>query len=244
MSVEPKSGEKNELRSEVTEEEEISKEKRAGNSVSNEGNVDSAIVEQNQGGSNEDQQVRRCTRTGVLINLENARKKARKAGMAVKTSIRNLDNLLREQCTDIVKLSASNGGLTMDIDDFKRFHEEVMDLSLLSSNDDHYGVEDQRFFDEIRESFLERASSTSSKQAVAKAAALKEKMLSLKRKQDLERQQEELKQHQRELESKMEQEYLQGEINAAEAIHQTLLGGTDPPCNDTQPTSPVVHEHR
>ena len=50
--------------------------------------------------------------------------------MAVKASISNLDNLLREQCADIVKLSASNGGLTMDMDDFKCFHEEVMDFGV------------------------------------------------------------------------------------------------------------------
>jgi hypothetical protein len=68
-------------------------------------------------------------------------------------------------------------------------------------------------------------------------------MLSLKRKQDLERQQEELKNHQRELERKLEQEHLQGEINAAEALHQTLLGGTISPCNDTPPAQPVMHEN-
>ena len=42
----------------------------------------------------------------------------------------------------------------MDMDDFKRFHEEVMDFLLLSSNHDHSAVEDQKFFDEIRASFL------------------------------------------------------------------------------------------
>ena len=41
----------------------------------------------------------------------------------------------------------------------------------------------------------------------------------------------------------MEQERLQDEINAAEAMHQTLLGATDLPCNDTQPSPPVVHEN-
>ena len=43
----------------------------------------------------------------------------------------------------------------MNIDDFKRFHEEVLDLLLLSYNDDQYEVEDQSFFDKIRERFLE-----------------------------------------------------------------------------------------
>lgn len=81
----------------------------------------------------------------------------------------------------------------------------------------------------------------SSKQAAANAAALKEKMLSLRRKQEIERHQEELKQHQRELEWQKEQEQLQGEINAAEVLHQTLVADTTIPCNDTQPkNNPVL----
>ena len=268
MSIEPPTNESEETWSKVAEEEDISKEKNLENSVSNEGNtIDSAVVSNVEHDQEDSGSLRRCTRTGVLINLDNARKRARKAGMAVKSSISRLDNLLREQCTDIVKLTASNDGLSMDMNDFKRFHEEVMDLLLLSSKDDQYGVEDQSLFDKIRESFLEcvadvktrisdlsqerqellsqrtrisgksrgsklsSVSSTSSKQAAANAAALKEKMLSLRRKQDIERQQEELKQHQRELEWRIEQEQLQGEINAAEVLHQTLAGEPTKPMN-------------
>jgi hypothetical protein len=142
MSLGLKDSESEEVRLKVTEVEENSKEKGAEGTLPNEGNVDGTAVsnvERNEGNSgslvNEDQQVRRCTRTGVLIKLENTRKKARKAGMAVKSGICRLDSLLREQCTDIVRLSASKGGVTMDMDDFKRFHEWG----------DRNGVEDQVF---------------------------------------------------------------------------------------------------
>jgi hypothetical protein len=192
-----------------------------------------------------------------------------------------------------VKLTASKDGLQMDMDDFKRFNEELSDLLLLSLSDYNSNIEDQVYFERIREKYLEccadvktrigdltqerlemlsqkasnsvtsrmsrlsRASYVSSKQAAANAAALKEKMLSLKRKQIIERQQEELKHqqeelkhhqrelehHQRELEWQVEQEQLQGEINAAEVLHQTLLGDTMLLSSNTQPTSNTLHEN-
>lgn len=81
---------------------------------------------------------------------------------------------------------------------------------------------------------LSKASSMSTKQAAANATALKERMPSLRRMQEIERNQEELKRHQKELEWQKEQEQLQGEINAAEVLHQTLVADTTIPCNDTQ----------
>jgi hypothetical protein len=199
--------------------------------------------------------------------------------MAVESRINRIDELLREQCSDIVKLTASKDGLQMDMDDFKRFNEKLSDLLLLSLSDYNSNIEDQVYFERIREKYLEccadvktrigdltqerlemlsqkasnsvtsrmsrlsRASYVSSKQAAANAAALKEKMLSLKRKQNIERQQEELKHHQRELEWQVEQEQLQGEINAAEVLHQTLLGDTMLLSSNTQPTSNTLHEN-
>ena len=185
-----------------------------------------------------------------------------------------------------MKLTASKDGLQMDMDDFKRFNEKLSDLLLLSLSDYNSNIEDQVYFERIREKYLEccadvktrignltqerlemlsqkasnsvtsrmsrlsRASYVSSKQAAANAAALKEKMLSLKRKQIIERQQEELKHHQRELEHhqrelewQVEQEQLQGEINAAEVLHQTLLGDTMLLSSNTQPTSNTLHEN-
>jgi transcription-repair coupling factor (superfamily II helicase) len=192
-----------------------------------------------------------------------------------------------------VKLTASKDGLQMDMDDFKRFNEKLSDLLLLSLSDYNSNIEDQVYFEGIREKYLEccadvktrigdltqerlemlsqkasnsvtsrmsrlsRASYVSSKQAAANAAALKEKMLSLKRKQIIERQQEELKHqqeelkhhqrelehHQRELEWQVEQEQLQGEINAAEVLHQTLLGDTMLLSSNTQPASNTLHEN-
>ena len=251
-----------------------------------EGNIDKSIVintEDDTGSTRsvdaEEQQARICTRKGVQVNLENARKKKKKAGMAVESRINRIDELLREQCSDIVKLTASKDGLQMDMDDFKRFNEELSDLLLLSLSDYNSNIEDQVYFEGIREKYLEccadvktrigdltqerlemlsqktsnsvtsrmsrlsRASYVSSKQAAANAAALKEKMLSLKRKQNIERQQEELKHHQRELEWQVEQEQLQGEINAAEVLHQTLLGDTMLLSSNTQPTSNTLHEN-
>jgi hypothetical protein len=82
----------------------------------------------------------------------------------------------------------------------------------------------------------------SSKQAAANTAVLKEKMLSLERKQNIERQQEQLKHHQRELEWQVEQEQLQCAINAAEVLHQTLLGDTMLLSSNTQPTSNTLQE--
>ena len=108
-AIELQSGGIDDIGSKTTEEKDTPKEKDAENSVPIEGNsdnlnqlnVDDVEDEQKSIGRvvSDDHQVRRCTRTGVLINLENARKKARKAGMAVKMSIRRLDDMLREQWT-------------------------------------------------------------------------------------------------------------------------------------------------
>ena len=49
-----------------------------------------------------------------------------------------LDNLLREQCTDIAKLMANKDGLVMEMDDLKRFHEEVIDATIVSDLSFHY----------------------------------------------------------------------------------------------------------
>ncbi len=82
------------MHSEVVEKDSVLKVNDADISVPVEGNVDNTIldnIQDSQGGArgfeSEEQQVRRCTRTGVLINLENARKKTKNAGMAVITSI-------------------------------------------------------------------------------------------------------------------------------------------------------------
>ena len=303
MAMEQGGHETDEVRSKVCEkdlEENISKGKNSEQLFEDEGNIDKSIVintEDDMGSTRsvdaEEQQARICTRKGVQVNLENARKKTKKAGMAVESRINRIDELLREQCSDIVKLTASKDGLQMDMDDFKRFNEKLSDLLLLSLSDYNSNIEDQVYFERIREKYLEccadvktrigdltqerlemlsqkasnsvtsrmsrlsRASYVSSKQAAANAAALKEKMLSLKRKQIIERQQEELKHqqeelkhhqrelehHQRELEWQVEQEQLQGEINAAEVLHQTLLGDTMLLSSNTQPTSNTLHEN-
>ena len=47
--------------------------------------------------------------------------------------------LTREQCTDIVKFTASNDCLDMDMDDLKRFYEEVMGLIFIPN--DEYSCE-------------------------------------------------------------------------------------------------------
>ena len=71
---------------------------------------------------------------------------------------------------------------------------------------------------------VSRSSSTSSKRAAARAsaAALRAKMDSLKRLQYIDRKQDELSQQQRELARLGEQEKLQGELSAAEAIQKIL----------------------
>ncbi|CAB4045004.1 Hypothetical predicted protein, partial [Paramuricea clavata] len=50
---------------------------------------------------------------------------------------------------------ASKDGLQMDMDDFKRFNEELSDLLLLSLSDYNSNIEDQVYFEGIREKYLE-----------------------------------------------------------------------------------------
>ncbi|CAB4036741.1 Hypothetical predicted protein, partial [Paramuricea clavata] len=52
-------------------------------------------------------------------------------------------------------LTASKDGLQMDMDDFKRFNEELSDLLLLSLSDYNSNIEDQVYFEGIREKYLE-----------------------------------------------------------------------------------------
>ncbi|CAB4002481.1 Hypothetical predicted protein, partial [Paramuricea clavata] len=53
------------------------------------------------------------------------------------------------------ELTASKDGLQMDMDDFKRFNEELSDLLLLSLSDYNSNIEDQVYFEGIREKYLE-----------------------------------------------------------------------------------------
>ena len=63
------------------------------------------------------QQARPRTRKAVSASLENLRKKRNRADKAVKARISRIDQLLLEQCTDIVKLTASKDGLNMDTEE-------------------------------------------------------------------------------------------------------------------------------
>ena len=165
MAMERGGHETDEVRSKVCEkdlEENISKGKNSEQLFEDEGNIDKSIVintEDDTGSTRsvdaEEQQARICTRKGVQVNLENARKRTKKAGMAVESRINRIDELLREQCCDIVKLTASKDGLQMDMDDFKRFNEELSDLLLLSLSDYNSNIEDQVYFERIREKYLE-----------------------------------------------------------------------------------------
>ena len=100
------------------------------------------------------QQARPRTRKAVSASLENLRKKRNRAGEAVKARISHIDQLLLEQCTDIVKLTASKDGLNMDMDNLKRLHNEISDLSMLNS-DDEFPNEDHEYFDRICNNYLD-----------------------------------------------------------------------------------------
>ncbi len=73
------------------------------------------------------QQARPRTRKAISVSLENLRRKQNRAGKAVTARIKRIDELLLEQCTDIVRLTASKDGLNMDMDNLKCFHEEISD---------------------------------------------------------------------------------------------------------------------
>ncbi|CAB4028177.1 Hypothetical predicted protein [Paramuricea clavata] len=60
-------------------------------------------------------------------------------------------------------LTASKDGLQMDMDDFKRFNEELSDLLLLSLSDYNSNIEDQVYFEGIREKYLECCTDVKSK---------------------------------------------------------------------------------
>ena len=100
------------------------------------------------------QQARPRTRKAVSASLENLRKKRNRAGEAVKDRISRIDQLLLEQCTDIVKLTASKDGLNMDMDNLKRLHNEISDLSMLNS-DNEFPNEDHEYFDRICNNYLD-----------------------------------------------------------------------------------------
>ena len=100
------------------------------------------------------QQARPRTRKAVSASLENLRKKRNRAGEAVKARISRIDQLLLEQCTDIVKLTASKDGLNMDMDNLKRLHNEISDLSMLNS-DDEFPNEDHEYFYRICNNYLD-----------------------------------------------------------------------------------------
>ena len=72
----------------------------------------------------------------------------------MKARISRIDQLLLEQCTDIVKLTASKDGLNMDVDNLKRLHNEISDLSMLNS-DDEFPNEDHEYFDRICNHYLD-----------------------------------------------------------------------------------------
>jgi hypothetical protein len=225
------------------------------------------------------QQARPRTRKAVSVSLENLRKKRNCAGEAVKARISCIDKLLLEQCTDIVKSTASKDGLNIDMDNLKRFHNEISDLLMLNS-DNEFPNEDHEYFDRICDNYLDccadvktkindltqerfemmsqrshkssakssisklsKVSSISSRQAVANAAGLKQRMTSLIRQQELQRKKEELQLLQRELERQGEQERLQGEINAVVAIHDTLVEDTKLPSNNYPSISPHNNSH-
>jgi hypothetical protein len=100
------------------------------------------------------QQARPRTRKAVSASLENLRKKRNRAGEAVKARISRIDQLLLEQCTDIVKLTASKDGLNMDMDNLKRFHNEISDLLMLNS-DNEFPNEDHEYYDRICDNYLD-----------------------------------------------------------------------------------------
>ena len=100
------------------------------------------------------QQARPRTRKAVSASLENLRKKRNRAGEAVKARISRIDQLLLEQCTDIVKLTASKDGLNMDMDNLKRLHNEISDLLMLNS-DNEFPNEDHEYFDRICDNYLD-----------------------------------------------------------------------------------------
>jgi hypothetical protein len=100
------------------------------------------------------QQARPRPRKAVSVSLENLRKKRNHAGKAVTARIKRIDQLILEQCTDIVKLTASKDGLNMDMDNLKRFHEEISDLLSLDS-DNEFPNEDHEYFNRICENYLE-----------------------------------------------------------------------------------------
>ncbi len=100
------------------------------------------------------QQARPRTRKAVSVSLENLRKKRNRAGKAVTARIKRIDQLLLEQCTDIMRLTASKDGLNMDMDNLKCFHEEISDLLLLNS-DNEFPNEDHKFYNRICENYLE-----------------------------------------------------------------------------------------
>ena len=100
------------------------------------------------------QQARPRTRRAVSASLENLRKKRNRAGEAVKARISRIDQLLLEQCTDIVKLTASKDGLNMDMDNLKRLRNEISDLLMLNS-DNEFPNEDHVYFDRICNNYLD-----------------------------------------------------------------------------------------
>ena len=100
MAMDRGGHETDEVRSKVCEkdfEENISKGKNSEQLFEDEGNIDKSIVintEDDMGSTRsvdaEEQQARICTRKGVQVNLENARKKTKKAGMAVESRINRI----------------------------------------------------------------------------------------------------------------------------------------------------------
>ena len=72
----------------------------------------------------------------------------------MKARISRIDQLLLEQCTDIVKLTASKDGLNMDMDNLKRLHNEISDLLMLNS-DNEFPNEDHEYFDRICNNYLD-----------------------------------------------------------------------------------------
>ncbi len=219
------------------------------------------------------QQARPRTRKAVSVSLENLRKKRNRAGKAVTARIKRIDELLLEQCTDIVRLTASKDGLNMDMDNLKRFHEEISDLLLLNS-DNEFPNKDHEFYNRICENYLEccadvktkindltqerfemlsqrshKSSAKSSISKLTKVSSISSRQAAanaagLKQRMTSLLRQQELQLLQRELERQGEQERLQGEINAVLAIHHTLVEDTKLPTHDHPSISPPTHNQQ
>jgi hypothetical protein len=101
MAMDPGGHEMDEVRSKGCEKdlkENISKGKNNEQLFEDEGDKSIVINTEDDTGSSgtrsvdaEEQQARICTRRGVQVNLENARKKTKKVGMAVESRINRID---------------------------------------------------------------------------------------------------------------------------------------------------------